>query len=94
MRIPKILRYSAWKEAWKELSRELYRNDITADTIKAKTEQICKPLRTASVVSLSGKPDVEGVRQGPETEREGSQGRRIDRAPFDAMVEVLSLPAT
>ena len=79
----------AWKEAWKELSNELHQNGITADTIKAKKGEICKLLRTASVISLSGKPD-EGVLQN----REGNQGKKIDRAPFDGMVEVLLLPAT
>ena len=62
--------------------------------IKAKKEEISKLFRTASILSFSSNPDQGGVLQGPETN--SKQGKEIDRTrrAYDAMMEVLSPPAT
>ena len=72
-------------------------NCITAEMIRAKKEEIFKLFRPASILSFSGNHDEEGVLvlQGPKTSSKGdTQHKELDRKLFDAMVEVLSLPAT
>ena len=62
--------------------------------IKAKKEEIFKLFRTASILSFSGNPDNGAVLQEHDINlKESKQGQDIDRTPFDAMMEVLSVPA-
>ena len=63
--------------------------------IEAKKEEIFRLFQTASIQSSGDNPDGRGVLQKSGINSiEEKQGKDIDRTLFDAMMEVLAVPAT